>query len=1000
MILRRLLEECGLPWRSHGISSVGDLDTPVLAVSADSRQVSPGTVFVAFDGLNVRGLDFAAAAVAAGAIAIVADRVPPSLSVPVLLVDDARAAIGPLAAAFFGHPSRDIEVFAITGTNGKTTTAILTAGLLTAAGHRAAALGTLGLWTPETTEPGRLTTPDAVELQARLAALRDAGYTHVCLEASSHALDQRRLDGTRIAAAVWTNLSRDHLDYHGDEASYAAAKERLFRELLPPGVPGFVNGDDPRCAALQRAGLAASWTLAESAAAAHRVTDLEVSRRGVAFALRSHGRAPLQLRAAVPGRHNAANLVAAVLLCRVAGLDDAVIASSTGHLRPPRGRLEPVANHLGALVLVDYAHTPDALSHALRTGRELVDQGGRLLVVFGCGGDRDRGKRAEMGLAAGQAADLTIVTSDNPRTESPEAIVASIAVGLRRSTAIELASGATWSRADPSQAHWLAVVERRAAITQAVGQLRRGDVLLVAGKGHETTQTIGAEASPFDDVAEVTAAVAALVEPSPGRSERGRNEIGVAAFTFDGLSAAAACSGTLVAAGRIGSRLCTDSRRVDREAIFVALVGERFDANKFLPAVVTAGAAGIICTRGAAASVRSAAAEGGTFLVEVDDTLLALGDLCRAHRRRFDGPVVGVTGSNGKTTTKELLALALSGRGPVLATYANYNNRVGVPLTLARIRAEHRLVIVEMGTSEPGEIAELARIAEPQVGLITSIAEAHLEGLGDVAAVATEKAALLMSLPKDGVAILPADEPLLAEHAGQLPCRVIRFGTDPDADVGLASAVVVVELSQRFVADVFGHRVQVELPALGVHMVHNALATLAVAAALSVDIDAAAAALSAYQPVGQRMRPLRVAGRLLLEDCYNANPRSAEVALQTLSALPGPRVAVFGDMLELGEQAAALHQRVGATAARLGIDALICLGAHAEDYVAGAAGTIAASAVSDVAGAVSAIHAAAPAGGTVLIKGSRGARMERIVAALQAEVATNPLEVSGVSLAI
>ena len=1000
MNLGQLLTQSGLSWRWHG-AAPADWDTLAIgAVTADSRAVRPHALFIAFDGLTVRGLDFAEAAVAAGAVAIVADRAPPALSVPVLLVDDARAAIGPLASAMHGHPSRDLAVLAITGTNGKTTTAIMTAGLLAAAGHRAAALGTLGLWTPEGTEPGGLTTPDAVELQARLAALRDAGFSHVCLEASSHALDQRRLDGTRIVAAAWTNLSRDHLDYHGDEASYAAAKCRLFKDLLVPGGPAFVNGDDHHCLPMQTAGLATSWTLTDAPGATARATDLQIGRRGVALTLRTPDRPPLALRAPLPGRHNAANLVTAVLLCRAMGVSDEVIAAAARDLKPPRGRLEPVDNASGALVLVDYAHTPDALAHALRTGRELVDRGGRLLVVFGCGGDRDRGKRAEMGAVAGQLADLSIVTSDNPRTESPLAIIAAIAAGLRQSAAQELAVSAPWSSAHEGGAVWLQVPERRAAIALAVARLAPGDVLLIAGKGHETTQTIGRQARPFDDVAEAAAALAMRASDTASANQAPAATGAAIGFEFDGPGAALACGGALVVAAGVGSRLCTDSRAVDGQAIFVALVGERFDANDFLPAVVEAGAAGIICSRGRAASVAAAAAERGTWLVEVDDTLIALGDLCRAHRRHFVGPVIGVTGSNGKTTTKELLALALADAGPVLATHANHNNRIGVPLTLARIRPEHRLAIVEMGTSEPGEIAELARIAEPQIGLITSIAEAHLTGLGSVAAVAAEKAALLAALPADGVAIVPADEPLLASHTDKLSCRVIRFGPHAGADVHLQGPVTLTPSGQSFTANVCGQLAHVELPALGVHMVHDALAALAVAVAVGVDAQAAAAALARYQPVGQRMRPLQVGCRLLLEDCYNANPRSTEVALETLKGLPAPRVAVFGDMLELGDQAAALHARVGATAARLGVDALIALGGHAEDYVAGAGPAIHAVAVADVAAAVAAIQAATPNGGTVLVKGSRGAKMERVIAALQADAGNDPQEVPGVSLAV
>jgi len=993
--LADLLKASELAWRP---AHAGAGDLPMLNVSGitiDSRKVGPGFIFVAFDGLRVRGLDHAQSAIDAGAVAVLADRPADLNGAPLLLVDDARAAVGPLASAFHGHPSHDLDVLAVTGTNGKTTTAILVAALLTACGHRAAALGTLGLWTPDGVEPGQLTTPDAVELQATLARLRDAGYRHVCLEASSHALDQRRLDGTRIAAAAWTNLSRDHLDYHGDERAYAAAKARLFRDLMAPGTPAFVNGDDPICATMQSEGLAVAWTSANAAQSTYRAAAIEVGRHGLSFSLAGADAPTLRVKAALPGRHNVDNLIAAILLCRAIGVSDDQIAAGLPTLRPPRGRLEPVANHLGALVLVDYAHTPDALQHALRTGRELVEADGRLFVVFGCGGDRDQGKRPEMGRAAGALADLSIATSDNPRSESPSAIIDQIIVGLRDSGATE-SRGAAATPASEGGRHWLAIEERGEAIETAIALLGAGDVLLIAGKGHETTQTVGDVGRPLDDVAVASASLAALAaqRPTPATSSIPTG------FDFDGQAALQACGGQLVRNGSAGHALSTDSRLVDEETIFVALVGERFDANDFLPAVLSAGAAGAVCSSGRGTAALASSGDAGGWLLEVNDTLVALGDLARAHRRRFAGPVIGITGSNGKTSTKELMALALAPDGPVLATYANHNNRIGVPQTLARLRAKHAVAVVEMGTSEPGEIAELARIVEPDIGVVTSIAEAHLEGLGEVTDVAAEKAALLAALRSDGVAIVPEAEPLLDPHVAELSCRVIRFGTGSEADVGLLGPPAVTGLGQRFTARVLGTRVDVMLPALGVHMIHNSLAALAVAACLGRDLNAAAAALAEFEPVGQRMRPLQVGSRLLLADCYNANPRSTEMALQTLSGLPGPRVAVLGDMLELGPQAAQLHRRVGLAAAAQGIDVLVSLGRHADDYAAGTQAPTHARPVADIDEAVAAVLAATPSGGTVLVKGSRGARMERVIEQLQARVPPGPLEVSSVSLAL
>lgn len=973
----------------------------VVDVITDSRQAQPGALFVAIAGETVHGADFAARAVAAGAIAVVADR-PVEVDAPVLIVSDARVAIGALASAFWGHPSQHLAVIAVTGTNGKTTTASLIAELLTHAGHRAASLGTLGIKMADGHEPGSLTTPVCADLHRMLARLVTAGMTHVAMEASSHALHQQRLAGVTIAAAIWTNLSRDHLDYHGDEAAYSAAKQRLFRELLPAGAPAFVNGDDPACITVAQLGLAERWSMGADGGAEHQVAGVRARRAGIALSLHSPERSPLELRAPLLGGYNAHNLVAAALVCRALGVDDKTLVAGAARLSAPAGRMQPIANDIGSAVLVDYAHTPDALAKTLAVAREQCSEDGRLLVVFGCGGDRDKGKRPLMGEAAARRADLLVLTSDNPRTEDPDAIIAAIEPGVVRAGAVRVPRLAPSNMAAVAgHTAYLIEPDRSFAIRRAIGSLQVGDVLVIAGKGHETTQTLATGTIAFDDAAIAAGWLKRHRRNGSGLFLRDAPE-GPEAFAFDGPSALRATGGSLLVGGRASKSLCTDSREVVDDCVFVALSGERFDGNEYIGEVLDSGAAGIICGTDRGLPYIGTARAARSWLLECGDPLVALGDLARAHRQRFLRPVVGITGSNGKTTTKELTALCLRAAGPVLATEANHNNRIGVPLTLARLRAGQRHAVVEMGTSEHGEIAELARIVAPDIAVITNIAEAHLLGLGTVQAVAAEKSALLRSLSNTGTAIVPSDEPLLQPHISGLSCRVVRFGLDAAADVHPLGAVTVSGLSQSFVAHIIDVDVQVTLPGVGQHLVIDALAALAVARVLGVNMHAAARMLATYAPVGQRMKPTQIGPRLVLEDCYNANPRSTEVALGTLASLPGPRVAVLGDMLELGPTAAALHQQIGAAAVQQGIDTLIALGMHAEDYVAGAvkAGSKSAFVAVDVDDAVARINKASPHGGTVLIKGSRGARMERVVKALTHNTGESGPEARHVSLAV
>ncbi len=985
MTLGTLLHQSGV---LASLPDAVDAALPVGRVVSDSRQVGAGDVFVACKGARSHGIAFGSDVVRQGACAIVSDEAVSSAlqsewNVPVVLVGDARACLGPLASARLGHPSHALQVVAVTGTNGKTTTTILIAQLLTAAGFRAAAIGTTGLWTAQGVRPSALTTPEAADLQQLFAELLAEGFTHVAIEASSHALDQFRCDGTRFAAAVWTNLSHDHLDYHGTMERYAAAKSRLFTDFAVPADRCFVNADDDWAADPWNKGLAQAFSLGSHPAAEHQVGDLRCDLQGLRGVLRSQSWADLPFRAPLVGRHNAENLAAALLVARALGVDATTLQQACAVLAAPRGRLEPVPNDKGVLAVVDYAHTPDALQKILTALRPLVAPKRRLWVVFGCGGDRDPAKRPVMGRIAGELADVCIVTSDNPRSEQPQAIAEAIAAGIRPTRSVEVKRPADLATLH-SHGAFLVEIDRARAIAIATEGTQAGDVLCIAGKGHETTQIIGDLTRPFDDLAVARQALHGEPARAKGVESGG--------FYFDALLAAAATHGRVAQAGTaVTSALCTDTRALGPGALYVALRGERFDGALFIGEAIDKGACGIVCARGAAEPWAHKATAAGAWLVEVADPQTALGALARAHRGRFELPVVGVTGSNGKTTTKELTALALSPLGDVLATFGNHNNQIGVPQTLAGLGGHHAAAVVEMGMSVPGEIALLAAMAQARVGIITSIAEAHLEGLGSVQAIAEEKFALIAALPATGVAILPADEPLLRPLAQSLHCRVVWFGRS-EGQVRLVGPVRFSGLDggepvQHFTASVGGRPVAVALPGLGVHLAHNALAALAAAWVLGVDIAAAAAALQGYRPVGQRMLPARIGPWLVLEDCYNANPRSTETALDTLACLPRPRVAVLGEMRELGPTAPALHQRVGAHAAKVGIDWLVGVGSVAADYAAGAsnAGLQAERAVccADTAQAAQWLHAHAPRPATLLVKGSRGARMETALAALR-----------------
>ncbi len=444
----------------------------VAALAYDNRRVQPGTVFFCVRGFTRDGHDFAADAVARGAVALVVDH-PLGIGVPEVVVEDVRAAMAPAAARLHGDPTATLRTIGVTGTNGKTTTAYLVRALLEAAGHPTGMLGTVtSIVGGEQREVAR-TTPEAIDLQATFAAMRDAGDTHCVMEVSSHALALGRADAIHWAGAIFTNLTQDHLDFHPTMEDYFAAKRLLFEAAPEVAV---VNVDDAYGARLAAEFPAATTIAVDDPGADLRATDLHSDMGGSTFRA-----GDLALRSPLPGRFNVLNVLGAVAVVRALGVDDDTIVAALPEAGRVPGRFEPVDEGQDFAVLVDYAHTPDSLENVLRAARPLTAR--RLLCVFGCGGDRDRGKRPQMGEISARLADHTIVTSDNPRTEEPAAIVDEILAGIGDRGATE------------------AIVDRHDAIQRAVGMAAAGDVVVIAGKGHEQGQEFeGGRKIAFDDV--------------------------------------------------------------------------------------------------------------------------------------------------------------------------------------------------------------------------------------------------------------------------------------------------------------------------------------------------------------------------------------------------------------------------------------------------------------------------------------------------------------------
>ncbi len=463
-----------------GVSGAGNWSgVEITGLTADSREVAPGYLFAALPGTKLDGARFIPDAVKGGAAAILVcddDAAMGGLGVPVIATDNPRRELALMAARFYG--AQPETAVAVTGTNGKTSVVSFVRQIWQGLGYEAASLGTVGLVAPGGAHKLIHTSPDPVTLHRELAQLAKDGVTHVALEASSHGLQQHRLDGVRLAAGAFTNITRDHLDYHASFEDYLAQKLRLFRELLPEGAAAVIDADAPGADAAREAALARGLRLLEVGCRGDTLRLASDERDGFAqrLAVIYHGNTH-HIRLPLVGAFQSANALVAAALCIACGEAGDKVLPLLETLKGATGRLEHAGTaESGAPIFIDYAHTPDALANALQALRPYAQ--GRLVVVFGCGGDRDRGKRPQMGEVAATQADLVYVTDDNPRSEDPGAIRAEIMAAAKGATEIG---------------------DRREAIAAATGVLKDGDVLLVAGKGHETGQIVGDKVIPFSD---------------------------------------------------------------------------------------------------------------------------------------------------------------------------------------------------------------------------------------------------------------------------------------------------------------------------------------------------------------------------------------------------------------------------------------------------------------------------------------------------------------------
>ena len=843
-------------------------DMSVLGIAQNADQVRAGFIFVALKGTIYNGADFIKKAEQNGCVAVIVDQ-EVKTTVPVIRVENARHALAVLAKAFY--PAPDLKKVAVTGTNGKTSTVYFVKQLMNGLGVQTASLGTIGLDTPWGHFDSGNTTPGVLEINRIAHEVADKGGQVLAMEASSHGLDQGRLDGIQFEAAAFTNLTRDHLDYHKTMEAYFNAKTQLFLNHLKPEGVAVLNADIPEYEVLLQKCIEKKNRVLSYG---HQKADLQIinqvpTENGQQLTLKLMNQT-VHVLFPVVGDFQVMNCLAAIGLCLAIGADLDKLVQLIPTLKAPVGRMDLIAElENGAKVYVDYAHTPDAVERVLISLRAHTK--GRLICLIGCGGNRDKGKRPQMGAIAQKLADMVYITDDNPRFENPAEIRAEIKAACPKG---------------------IEVAHRSDAIRQAMRALEKNDVLAVLGKGHESGQIIQGISYAFND-AVIVRQIALALKKTPLWSAKELQ-----------MALSVPVSETLKVWG-----VSIDTRTLKMGDLYIAIKGDKMDGHQFVHEALEKGAVACLVDH----KISDVLDENQII---VSDTVEAFKSLARFARMRSDAVFIGITGSSGKTTTKEMLRACLAEQGLTHATAGNLNNQLGVPLTLTNMPLEVQYAVIEMGMSHAGELTELSDLVRPDMTLITMVGPAHFASFKDEAEIAAAKAEIFRYQNRYGTAVLNRDNSFYQFFADEATKQGIKnitsFGVNQKADFILKDEILENDLT-HVLADFHGTVLSYTLNFVGHHFVMNSLAVLAMVDAVGASVMQAVKSLERVFPVAGRgaLIPVSMKGKkfFLIDDAYNANPSSVKASLNSLGMrqISGRKIAVLGDMLELGPQSTQMH---------------------------------------------------------------------------------------------
>ncbi len=846
-------------------------------ICTDSRKVEKHSIFICIKGFEQDGHNFAEDAVLNGAELLIVTR-KLNLKIPQILVSDARKAAAILAKLFFDDPTDKFKLIGVTGTNGKTTVTNLLYQILNF-DKKVGLIGTFGFKLGDREFQTERTTPDIIELNEIFVEFVAKKVEAVIMEVSSHALALDRVFALKFDAAIFTNISQDHLDFHKDLLEYANEKAKLFQYTKENDGIQIINIDDDFGNKLftKTTGKKISYG---KKAANYKIFQIENDLHSSRFEL-NIAKKNYTLHSPLLGEFNIYNLTASLAACCELFPDIQVekLMKKIPDLSPIKGRLEKIAL-TQKNAFIDYAHSPDALDNVLRTLHQM--QPNRIITVFGAGGDRDKSKRPEMLKSALKYSEIVIVTNDNPRFESPEKIIRDI---LQNAT---------------SEENILIIQNRKSAIETALSLAKEKDIVLVAGKGHEEYQEINGKKLPFSDRK-------IIQEFTPVKNEN-------LSIPVDPLFLEFVFGKELKPCPQLLYHISTDTRNLPKNSLFFAFKGENFDGHDFVD---------IVLEKGNWAVVNENYNLAHPHLIKVHDTIEAYGKLAKRYIKFFDLCSIGITGSYGKTTTKEFLANILEIDTPLIKTSANENNLIGLPKTIFKTKPEHKYGIFELGSNHFGEIEKLTAILRPDFAVITAIGASHLEFLKDINGVFQEKTAVFHHSPKKK--FFPGDLSKFNEFEG------ITFGYSQINDY-VISKVKSDQNSTRFLVN----DEEYSIPTPFEKFVLNATIAIAICKEMKIPSENIFAGLQKQLSMNWRMQLKKKKARHLLIDCYNANPDSMQAALNFWKDYHPhlPHIAILGDMLELGELTKFYHKKIWSQLKKIDYDLLISVGKLAEEFQA------------------------------------------------------------------